>query len=160
MSSSISKPLLLSKLLDLHLSRVIAREHLKDRVMRKFVQLAEDVEADLKGLDKDADELQARRLLVKERATQAVNMQHKIQDTIEGGIAAMERVADAAGVVRTNTRTAAEIAAIEEQERKDQEKLKTEGNGKEVVTEAEVGDVAAVLGEGSADTSDKSFPKG
>lgn len=155
-----SKPLLLSKLLDLHLSRVIAREHLKDRVMRKFVQLAEDIEQDLKDLDNDADELQSRRRANKERARSVVNDHHKIQDRIDEGLAAMERVADDAGIVRTNTRTAAELAAIEAQERAEQEKLKTEGNDKEVVTEAEVGDVAAVLGEGSADTSDKSFPKG
>ena len=109
--STLTPPaVLISKLLDLHLSRAIAREHLKDRVMRKFVQLADDVESDLKSLDNDADELDRRRRETRESARQVVNDHHRIQDRIEEGIAAMRRVAEAAGL--PNSRTAAELAAI------------------------------------------------
>ena len=105
--------------------------------MRKFIQLAEDVEADLKQLDADADELNSRRLAAKERARQAINDQHRIQDRINEGIAAIEAVADAAGV-RSNTATAAELAKIEAE--------------KQTIKSGEVGKVEGVLGEASGGT--------
>jgi hypothetical protein len=126
----------MSKLLDLHLSRAIAREHLKDRVMRKFIQLAEDVEADLKELDNDADELDRRRRNGKERAKAVVNTHHQLQDRIDEGIAALEKVADDAGISRQNRRTAAELAAIEAEETANQAKLKGET---QVVSAEDVG---------------------
>jgi predicted nucleic acid-binding Zn-ribbon protein len=106
-------PLQLSKLLDLHLSRSIEKHKrplppTREAVMRKFMQLAEDVEADLKELDADADALQARRKAGKERARQAINAQHKIQDNIEAGVAAMEKIADAIGV-KSNSRSDEEL---------------------------------------------------
>lgn len=110
------RSLLLSQLLDLHLSRTIEREYLKDHVMRKFVQLAEDIESDLKGLDRDADDLERRRLEVKEAARTVVNDHHRIQDRIEEGIAAMRRVSESAGLPNTRTRTAAELAEIAAEE--------------------------------------------
>ena len=146
MKPSMSKPLLLSKLLDLHLTRAIEREKLKDRVMRKFVQLAEDVEADLKGLDNDADELNARRLKVKEAARQVVNDHHRIQDRVEEGIEAMRRVAELAGLPNTRTRTAAELAEIEAEEAAG--KPKSEDTGAE----------KTALGEVSGDMPEGSFP--
>ena len=108
-----SMPLQLSKLLDLHLSRSIEKHKrplppTREAVMRKFMQLAEDVEADLKELDADADALQARRKAGKERARQAINTQHKIQDNIEAGVAAMEKIADAIGV-NSNSRSDEEL---------------------------------------------------
>jgi methyl-accepting chemotaxis protein len=103
-------------LLDLHLSRTIERERFKDKVMRKFVQLAEDVENDLKELDNDADELDRRRRQSKEAARQVINDHHRIQDRIDEGIAAMQRVSDAAGLLGQNTRTAAELAAMKAEE--------------------------------------------
>ena len=110
-------PLQLSKLLDLHLSRSIEKHKrplppTREAVMRKFMQLAEDVEADLKELDADADALQARRKAGKERARQAINAQHKIQDNIEAGVAAMEKIADAIGV-KSNSRSDEELKAAE-----------------------------------------------
>lgn len=144
------RTILLSQLLDFHLSRAIAREHLKDRVMRKFIQLAEDVEADLLELDNDADELASRRARSKERAKNVVNRHHRIQDSIDSGIGAMERVADAAGVDRPNSRTAAELAAIEAAEKAEQELVEQERlKGKTEETK---------LGEGSGDTPG-SFPE-
>lgn len=115
--------------------------------MRKFIQLAEDVENDLRELDADADELNARRLKAKERARLAINDQHRIQDRVEEGIAAIEKVAEAAGM-RSNTLTAAELARIEA------EKKAREGNGGEkvTVTEADVGKVETALGEASGGT--------
>ena len=77
--------------------------------MRKFLQLAEDVETDLKELDADADALQARRKEVKERARQAINAQHRIQDSVETGIKAMEAIADTMGV-KSNSRSDEELA--------------------------------------------------
>jgi methyl-accepting chemotaxis protein len=138
--------LLLTQLLDLHLSRTINREKRKDRIMRKFVQLAEDVEADLKGLDNDADDLNHRRLQVKESARQVVNDHHRIQDRIEEGIAAMRRVSEAAGL--PNTRTAEELAEIAAANKKFADDLKNQVEG------------TPALGEGSVDTSDKSFQSG
>lgn len=97
---------LLSKLLDLHLSRSIERHKrplppTREAVMRKFLELADNIEKDLIELDKDADELEARRKLVKERARGAVNAQHRIQDRIEEGLRAMEAVAST--VERSNS---------------------------------------------------------
>jgi hypothetical protein len=133
------RTILISQLLDFHLSRAIAREHLKDGIMRKFIQLAEDVEADLKELDNDADELDRRRRDGKERAKAVVNTHHRLQDRIDEGISALEKVADNAGLARPNTRTAAELAAIEAEEAA--QKGKTEGLPEE-----------PKLGEASGDT--------
>ena len=76
--------------------------------MRKFLQLAEDVETDLKDLDKEADLLQERRKQVKERARQAINAQHRIQDSVETGIKAMETIADELGI-KSNSRSDEEL---------------------------------------------------
>jgi hypothetical protein len=152
-STSVHHALLMSKLLDLHLSRAIAREHEKDRVMRKFIQLAENVEADLKELDRDADELERRRLDGKERAKKVVNNHHRLQDRIDEGIAALEKVADDAGIERQNTRTAAELAAIEAEEAAEQAKLKGEKPKEAIEPEA------PKLGEASGGMPEVSFPK-
>lgn len=97
---------LMSKLLDLHLSRAIEKHKrplppTREAVMRKFFQLAEDIETDLRELDADADALQERRKAVKERARQAVNAQHRVQDRIEEGLKAMEAVVES--LERTNS---------------------------------------------------------
>jgi hypothetical protein len=163
-STSVHRALLMSKLLDLHLSRAIAREREKDRVMRKFIQLAENVEADLKELDRDADELERRRVVGKDRAKAVVNTHHLLQDRIDEGIAALEKVADDAGIVRQNTRTAAELAAIEAEEKAELEKLKREpqttkpGDVGELSKEA-IKPEAPKLGEASGGMPEVSFPK-
>lgn len=110
--------------------------------MRKFIQLAEDVEADLKELDNAADDLADRRRKGKERATAAINNHHRIQDRIDEGVSALEKVADAAGFVRANSRTAAEIAAIEAEEKAQLEKLKGD---KQTVNSTEVGEAGPLI---------------
>jgi len=126
--------------------------------MRKFIQLAEDVEADLKELDNDADDLDRRRRDGKERAKAVVNTHHRLQDRIDEGILALEKVADSAGLARPNTRTAAELAAIDAEEKAAIDRLKTEAETSEVgqkfmneqieLAKAE----APKLGEASGDT--------
>lgn len=110
--------------------------------MRKFIQLAEDVEADLKELDNAADDLDHRRRQGKQEALAVVNQHHRLQDRIDAGIAAMQKVADDAGVLRTNSRTAAELAAIEAEEKKQLEKLKGD---KQTVNSTEVGEVGPLI---------------
>lgn len=65
--------------------------------MNKFSQLADDIEADLLGLDKDADELNERRLAIKERARVATNAHHATYDSVEGGLKKLEDAAAGLG---------------------------------------------------------------
>lgn len=82
----------LSQLLDLHLSRVIARYHKPEAPVSKFLQLADDIESDLKDMDDEADVLNEKRLANKERARQVFNDHHKTQDRITDGLYRMGAV--------------------------------------------------------------------
>lgn len=107
--------------------------------MNKWLQLADDIELDLKELDNDADELQSRRRANKERARGVVNDHHKIQDRVEDGLRRMEQVVEAAGLPNSRKFTQAELDAIAAEEAKQKE-------------------AAAKLGEGSGDTSTTAVP--
>lgn len=65
--------------------------------MNKFLQLADDIEADLQSLDRDADELNERRLSIKERARVATNAHHSTYNSIESGLTRLEEAASAMG---------------------------------------------------------------
>lgn len=148
----------MSKLLDLHLSRAIEKHKrplppTSGAVMRKFLQLAEDVESDLKEFDKLADELNERRLEARERVKGAVNVQHKIQDRVIEGVTAMEKAAEAAGMPRENTRTAAELAEIEKREAEELARAEAQR-----IAAGEVGKVEAVLGEGGGSSAETFQP--
>jgi hypothetical protein len=85
------RTLLLSQLLDLHLTRSIDR--LRGTAdMSKFLQLADDIEADLKAMDADAEELNAKRLKNKELSRQIFNGHHAAQDRVLEGLKKMEQV--------------------------------------------------------------------
>lgn len=99
--------------------------------MSKFLQLAEDIEADFAELDKDADSLNERRLAVKERARVATNAHHKTYDRVEEGLDRLEQAAGALGAKSNSAKAKAEELAGKSQ-----------------------------TGEGSGDTSDSSFSKG
>lgn len=60
--------------------------------MSKFLQLADDIDSDLREMDNDADELNARRLVLKERARVAVNTHHSGFNRVEEGLDALERI--------------------------------------------------------------------
>lgn len=105
--------------------------------MRKFVQLAEDIEADLKSLDNDADELEALRSSNKEAARQVVNDHHSIQNRIKEGLDAMRRVSEAAGIPNSRPRTAAELAAIKAEEERAKNAVKPEGEKQDEVQSGE-----------------------
>ena len=92
MRPSIPKHILLAKLLDLHLTRTIARERRKDQVMSKFLELADNIEADLKEMDVEADTLNEKRLANKEAARLIFNSHHAAQDRVRDGLARMAAV--------------------------------------------------------------------
>lgn len=60
--------------------------------MSKFLQLADDIDSDLREMDNDADELNARRIMLKERARVAVNTHHSGFNRVEEGLDALERI--------------------------------------------------------------------
>lgn len=82
----------LSQLLDLHLSRVIARYHKPEAPVSKFLQLADDIESDLKDMDDEAELLNSKRLANKERARQVFNDHHGAQDRVADGLRRMGAV--------------------------------------------------------------------
>lgn len=107
---------MLSQLLDLHLERSIAKAKFRDRVMNKFEQLADDIEADFAELDQDADALNARRLEIKERARLATNAHHESYNRVEAGLSKLEQAAGAlAGRSNSQTKTETETKAKTEE---------------------------------------------
>lgn len=54
--------------------------------MSKFLELAENIEADLKAMDVDADELNAIRLVNKEKARLVFNDHHATQKRVGAGL--------------------------------------------------------------------------
>lgn len=54
--------------------------------MSKFLELAENIEADLKAMDVDADELNAIRLVNKEKARVVFNDHHATQKRVGAGL--------------------------------------------------------------------------
>lgn len=103
--------------------------------MSKFLQLADDIEADLRGLDNDADELNSRRLNVKERARTIFNDHNTVYDRTEEGLRRMEAVLHDMG--GSNSRKATPLE-----------------KGEQIPLVGET----PKLGEGSDATSDSSFP--
>lgn len=83
--------LLFSQLLDLHLERTIAAAKFRGDVMNKFLELADNIDADFAELDKDADALNERRLSIKERARIATNAHHASYNRVEEGLARLEQ---------------------------------------------------------------------
>jgi hypothetical protein len=81
----------MSQLLDLHLTRAIAR-HKPEAPVSKFLQLADAIEADLKEMDAEADVLNEKRLANKELARQIFNHHHEAQDRVAKGLERMGAV--------------------------------------------------------------------
>lgn len=92
--------------------------------MNKFLQLAEDIEDDLRELDNDADVLNERRLMIKERARIATNAHHSTYNTIESGLSRLEDAAAGLGG-RKNSKD----------EKKPEDKVKN-GEGSDVTSES------------------------
>lgn len=159
MQRSTWPPLLLSQLLDLHLTRTIKREKAKIE-MSKFLELADSIEADLREMDEDADALNTKRLANKERARMIFNDHHTAQDRVAEGLKRMEAVIhDMSG---SNTRQrdddekkaeAAKLVVVKTETPKLGEGSgATPDNfrpGGEIVTNADVGTIKQVIGEAS-----------
>lgn len=99
------RELLLSQLLTLHLDLSIKRYEVQSG-MSKFLQLADDIESDLKELDEEANLLNAKRLKNKERARQIFNDHNAAQDRVAEGMKRMDQVLHDMG--GSNSRKASE----------------------------------------------------
>lgn len=82
---------LLSQLLDLHLSRSIARLKGNDDMTSKFRELAKAIKGDLQNFDEQAEELMARREELRQRGEKVFAKHRESQDDVKSGLDAMEQ---------------------------------------------------------------------
>lgn len=144
MRPTLPPAVLLSQLLDLHLTRTIDRAAKRDEAeMSKFLQLADDIEADLKHLDQRADDLAMIRRRNRERADEILDQHEDAQNRVAEGMRRMDAVLNDMGGSNSRKLTEAEKAALAAKDGKT-----NEGTAEK-----------PALGEGSGDTSDSSFPE-
>lgn len=97
MKPSISKPALIAKLLDLHLTRTIDR--LKAEIaMSKFKELASAIKGDMANFDKQADELFAEREEIRRLGEETFTRYREHHASVRDGINTMRQaVTDLSG---------------------------------------------------------------
>lgn len=84
--------LLLAQLLDLHLTRTIARLKSDEAPMTsKFRELAEGIKGDIANFDHQADELMKRREDLRRRGETVFAKHREHQDDVASGLEALER---------------------------------------------------------------------
>ena len=122
--------------------------------MSKFLQLADDIESDLREFDDEADALNRKRLQNKDRAKTIFDDHHSAQDRVAEGLRRMEAVMHDMGGSNSRKMTDGERAALTAKVDQAQKDMDAAGV-KTAATTALEG--APKLGEASDGTSESTF---